>query len=75
MYPPPPLTRYETFIIKAQELTGDKPDEPIGQVYYDALYEYMPQLAMSLHGTDVDPYLYDEKLGDFLAAVKEKIEQ
>jgi hypothetical protein len=51
--------------------TANWPEWREGQGCYNTLYEIDPELARSFHGTELDPYYFDERVPAFHARVRE----
>lgn len=43
----------------------------LGQAYFNALYDYRPDLARKVQGTVIDPFHVDDILDEFLDFVQE----
>lgn len=52
-------------------LSRRNPNQRAGQLAYNTLADYKPELALELNGTALDPFHLDERLEDFFMWVEE----
>ena len=62
---------YAEFLERVHLYRKDFPQLRLGQAMYNILNSYHPNLAVSVRGTELDPFYRDDRVEDFLEYIKE----
>ena len=66
---PPNFVRYLRDVVEVYD--NAHPHLRWGQTYFNVLSKHAPNLALSVQGTDLDPFYSDHKIPQFIQYVKE----
>lgn len=62
------------YLIKIRKTKNTNPEWREGQVYFNVLEVYLPELAAQVRGTDLDPFYNDDRLDAFREWVSLRLE-
>lgn len=64
------MTFYQYLMVCMATYKGSHSTLRMGQVYYNVLYTYRPNLGTEVNGGDMDPFHIDSRIPQFLSWVE-----